>query len=194
MSDRAQSSLEAALRRHYRGKSLPAARIDEILDAGALATSRRSSVYYWFTAVAAAFVVGFVGVHTAMQHSRTQAVYREIAMNHRKQLAVEVAAPRYEQVQSGLPRLDFSVTPNPGASAVTDHVLIGGRYCSILGGLAAQLKLEDRASGEPLTLYVTPLTDGLADMAPSQAVVDGVAISTWREDARFFALARDSQP
>ena len=96
MSDREKPNLDAALRRHYRGKSLPAARIDEILGAGARTSSPRSSVYYWLTGVAAVLVVGFTGVYTAMHHSFTQAVYREVAMNHRKQLAVEVAAQQYE--------------------------------------------------------------------------------------------------
>ena len=191
MSDREKPNLDAALRRHYRGKSLPAARIDEILGAGARTSSPRSSVYYWLTGVAAVLVVGFTGVYTAMHHSFTQAVYREVAMNHRKQLAVEVAAQQYEQVQSGLGRLDFSVIPNPDAPLATDYALVGGRYCSIQGGLAAQLKLSDPASGESVTLYVTPLTDRLSEVASSQDVVDGVTIRTWRDDERFFALARD---
>jgi len=69
--------------------------------------------------------------------------------------------------------------------------LIGGRYCSIQGGLAAQLKVRSKASGKVATLYVTTLTDKLQRIKGQRVVQDNVDIHLWQQQGRFFGLATD---
>jgi anti-sigma factor RsiW len=120
----------------------------------------------------------------------TERVLAEISMNHHKRLEVEVASDQYQVVQAGLGQLDFPILPTR-KELLKNYALVGGRYCSVQGGLAAQLKVRDRVSGELLTLYVTHLTDELERIDPLDANFDGVHIRLWQENGRFFALARD---
>ena len=70
--------------------------------------------------------------------------------------------------------------------------LLGGRYCSIQGGIAAQFKLRDRESGAVRTLYATKLTPALAGIAESNSIHGDLAISLWQDDGIFYGLASDT--
>ena len=67
--------------------------------------------------------------------------------------------------------------------------MIGGRYCSIHGNLAAQVKIRARDSGRLLTLYATGLTPELANISRQETGHDDVRIKTWNEGGVFFGLA-----
>ena len=86
-------------------------------------------------------------------------------------------------------RLDFKLAPIkdlPGKFS-----LLGGRYCSIQGKLAAQLKVKDIVSGNIATLYVTTSTDKLEKIANQQVVFDNVTIRMWQDGKNFYGLATD---
>ncbi|MCY4431585.1 MAG: hypothetical protein OXC11_14500, partial [Rhodospirillales bacterium] len=71
---------------------------------------------------------------------------------------------------------------------------LGGRYCSIQGGLAAQLKLRDRGSGELYTLYANSLTPDLEADADTDIVYDYVGLTLGHRRDVFFALAGSRTP
>jgi anti-sigma factor RsiW len=134
-------------------------------------------------------LIAFVGLQNHLESSALkERVLAEVAMNHRKQLDVEFVADQYLQLQQELDRLDFSIVPK-GSALTRNYRLVGGRYCSIQGQLAAQLKVEDKMSGEWLTLYIAPLNDELQRLSSSDQTHSGVYIRLWQEDERFFALA-----
>lgn len=115
-----------------------------------------------------------------------QSVSREIAMNHRKQLNLEFSARDYAALQAQMGKLDFALAPpsNPAASSL--HV-VGARYCSIQGQLAAQIRVRDSA-GTVYTLYETRLTDKLRAVS-GEVKTEGVGIRLWSEEGLFYGLA-----
>lgn len=186
------TDLESLLKEHYSAARMRGGRVDEILGA---APSRATPSRVWYariSALAAALVVGFGFLHVHIVERDTEArVLAEIAMNHKRQLAVEVSAGDFAAVERALDRLDIAI--RPAGDLLADFDLLGGRYCSIEGGLAAQIKLSDRGTGRIHTLYATALTPALAGIADAIAVHDGVEISLWREGEVFFALAGEGR-
>jgi hypothetical protein len=184
------TDLERLVKAYYEDAELPEARIDAILaDAPPRAMPER--VWYMrIAAVAATLVIGFGFLHFYLtERDTTTRVLAEIAMNHKKQLAVEVTADTFVDIGRALERLEFDV-PRP-ERLLGGFDLLGGRYCSIHGNLAAQLKLRDPETGAVHTLYVTDLSAGLAGVAEGTANHDGVDITLWHEDEIFFGLASD---
>ncbi len=193
MNDR----LDSAIKDYYGNQTLSDETIDTILEsAGAQETAGtppRSSERVWYArlaAMAALLVFGFGIFHVwFLERDLTDRVLGEIAMNHLKELSVEIASADYAIVQDGLDQLDVSILPPEQMRQRFE--LIGGRYCSIEGGLAAQLKLRERESGQVQTLYATRMTNALEGIAPQESLHDDVRITLWSEGEVFFALAAD---
>ncbi len=199
--------LDTAIKAHYDRQELSDEKLDAILAMAARETDRpvaspaapappRSSERVWYArlaAMAAMLLLGFGLFHVWFtERDLSHRVLGEIAMNHLEELSVEVASADYAAVQGSLDQLEFSILPP--ASVRQRFELIGGRYCSIEGGLAAQLKLRDRETGQVETLYATRLTDALKGIAPQESLHDDVRISLWSEGDVFFGLAADPSP
>ena len=119
----------------------------------------------------------------------TDLAMTEIAMNHEKHLAMETISADYAVVGRQLAKLDFALRAPVGLD--NELVLLGGRYCSIQGQLAAQLKLRNDNSGQVHTLFVTPIGERLADIGEQQLLHKNIAVKLWQESDLFFALASD---
>ena len=180
--------LDEKIKTYYQSRALPADRVEGLL-ARTSAARRRPLVYLW--AGCAAVLLFGLAWWGAPATDPADRVLAEVAMNHAKRLGVEVAADQYGVLQEGLDKLDFAILPPP--DICDQYALIGGRYCSILGGLAAQLKVRHAASDELLTLYVTRSTEELRRIGAQEAVWEGVQVCMWGTDSRFFALARDRE-
>ena len=185
------SNFDERVREHYEHAALPQNRAEAILERGRGAARGRRGRLYRLAGLAAVLALGWFGIQRQLgDDSVVHGVLAEVAMNHQKQLGVEVASNRYEAVQAGLHRLDFPILPaRPGL--LENFGLLGGRYCSIRGNLAAQLKVRDRVSGRVLTLYVTPLTEALSGQVPLEREFEQVRIRMWEDSGRLFALAGD---
>lgn len=86
----------------------------------------------------------------------------EIALNHFKAKEVDFVGDSVVALQARMTGLDFTladVAPLLGP----DVRLVGGRYCSIQGVPAAQLRLET-SSGRAVTVYQARMVDALADL------------------------------
>ncbi|NKB70240.1 MAG: hypothetical protein GKR89_24480 [Candidatus Latescibacteria bacterium] len=182
------ASLDDKIKSYYQSRSLPEAQVERLLEQ--TQGKPRLQRYYWLAGCAAVLLVGLVW-WSGRGRDPADRVLAEVAMNHVKGLAVEVTADHYGALQEGLDKLDFVVLPPP--DICDQYALVGGRYCSILGGLAAQLKVRDADSDQMLTLYVTRNTDELRRIGYREAQWEGVEVSMWGADNRFFALARDRE-
>ncbi len=181
--------LDHAVRRHYDERRLADDGVERILAAGQ-SSARRSWRPVWMTGIAAMLLLGLGGLHLQQQHTNLRhAVLVEVAMNHRKDLQPEVVTNRFADAARALDRVDFEIVPT---SQIPDAELIGARYCSIQGQLAALLKLQ--VNGQRHTLYVTRASDWLTRLVPLEATHDGADIRLWAEEGRFYALAADSSP
>ncbi len=133
--------------------------------------------------ISAGFWVRMAGLPDAVDY-----VAAEVAMNHNKHLAAEVATQDVRQLAGQLDKLDFSLSL-PASVNTTAYTLLGGRYCSLHYQLAAQLKLKRVDDGKILTLYVTrPIHAVRSHRLPALKVVDGVQVRLWCEKGLFFGL------
>jgi len=111
----------------------------------------------------------------------------EIALNHKKQLAVEFLAARYADLRAQMDKLDFALAAPQRVEAL-ELKITGARYCSIQGHLAMSIKLEDN-NGKRNTLYERSLMDMPPVDSDEQYTIDDVLIRQWHEADLFVGLA-----
>lgn len=138
-------------------------------------------------AVAAVLIIGFIFFNQHQTHNQlNHRIIAEIAMNHNKQLNAEIVTNNYDDLQKQMDRIDFQIY---SPTIPQDHVLLGGRYCSIQGELATQLKLQDKKTGDVTTLYVTHLAKHLQEVQEQTATHNNTTIRLWKTSDRFFGHA-----
>jgi anti-sigma factor RsiW len=137
---------------------------------------------------AAIMILILVADHEEHQRAIGRAVCAEVVMNHMKHSPLEIISSRYSEVQAALSRLNFSIMP-ANSTILETYRLMGGRYCSIQGVPAAQLRVRDIRSGEECTLYAVKAAGKLQDITPTVDSMDGIRVEVWRQDDVLFALA-----
>jgi len=202
--------LDKSIKNHYLDKRLSADALDRMLDKGHQIAQEKSSeksgvdgffrasgltrlaVRQWRASLVAVFLFMMVVVAQSYYFQRgvSDMVLAEIAMNHNKHLDVEFPYNDYESLRVAMNRLDFSLIAP--VSLPPNFVLVGGRYCSIQGKLAAQLKVKNSDTGDVSTLYVTALTDKLKKIDAERVVYDNVSIKLWQDQGHFYGLATDA--
>ncbi len=190
---------------HYASQALDPAQLEGLKrivaeadrEHGLVEPARRWHARHWLS-VAAAVVLLLVSGVTLQRlladragagdpAALSAAIVREIARNHRDGLAIQFPASGYAKLREGMGRLDFALRA-PSLPEAAGLSMIGGRYCSIRGQVAAQIKLED-AQGRPSTLYQTRFAEGLEKVVESEHHLEGLRIRLWREGGLFFGLA-----
>jgi anti-sigma factor RsiW len=103
--------------------------------------------------VAAAFILAFTTLSTqlAQPNGVRQQIAHEVLTNHLKIKALDVETGSMRHIQTFFDRLDFEprMSAQLGENELT---LIGGRYCTIQGAIAAQLKFKT-PEGRIVTYY-----------------------------------------
>jgi len=84
-------------------------------------------------------------------------------------------------------KLDFALF-EPAAVKDRHLELVGGRYCTMSGCIAVQLKLNC-PKGREYTLYVVRLEGPLDRVPNSRMEIDGVAVQLWKERGVLLGLA-----
>ncbi|MEM7249364.1 MAG: hypothetical protein AAF533_28885 [Acidobacteriota bacterium] len=184
MSD---ANLQDQLSRHYAQRVAESGAVDRLrasLEAEAARTPPRSRRRHWLALAAAAAAVLLTLV--VLPRLRSPDVVGEIAYNHRKDSTITFVTSSIAELQASLPELDFELQALNGPAASLS--LVGGRYCSIDGAIAAQLRLEDGA-GRHYTCYQTRRKPRLEDQTDQDTRVDGVRVRTWSSQDLFFGLA-----
>ena len=129
-------------------------------------------------------------------HEPAIAVAEEVAINHLKRRPLEVRGDRLAALAGYFDALGFRLvdTRRPALGAQ----LLGGRYCSVQGVTAAQLRRRDPA-GRTQTLYQVPydaarfgvLPDVGRGETPRSLQVHGLNVDLWVERGLLFALTRE---
>lgn len=203
-----QPTLGDDLRRLYGDKQLEDTRLRQLLAMADVAEEsvpapgnprsgrHRLGQRVWMTVLASAALVALLVVPWMRSTWQSQGamdelasrVAEEIAMNHSKGLDVEYATGDLAELRRHMHKLDFALVESRRLQE-RGLTLVGGRYCSIQGRLAAQLSLQT-ATGDPVTLYQTALVDDLAVLPEHPEGTRGVRIELWNEEGVFFGLAR----
>ncbi|MEM9290479.1 MAG: hypothetical protein AAGD01_02240 [Acidobacteriota bacterium] len=185
-----RQSIDDQVRAFYLEQEMPQDRVEQILQR--TAELRRARQRRWLALAATIVLVVAGGLwlrHWTATEALADRVVAEVAMNHRKDLGVEVSAADYDQLQPALDKLPFAILP-PATERAEGYRLLGGRYCSIQAQLAAQLKIRDPQTGRTATLYVTELSPQLQSLPGKQRTADEVTVDIWAQDGLLYALAQ----
>ncbi|MEE1674899.1 hypothetical protein SNR37_000219 [Agarivorans aestuarii] len=145
------------------------------------------SQWAWATAVSCVLAVTvYLAFFAGINYS---AISKEIAYNHNSQMQMEVMSSSINDIQKHLNRLDFKLIQSQRLDK-EKWELIGGRYCSIDGRIAAQLKVRNRQSLQIHTFYQAKLPEEWLNITKKKELeVDGVKVKVWQEKGLLIGLA-----
>jgi len=161
-----------------------------------------SDIKFRWIAVAAVFFIALGNVlyfSLSPELALEQRIGSEVAENHINLKPLEIQTSSIKDIRGFLSKLDFlpieSVLLKGGTKS-----LIGGRYCSIQGVRAAQLRLKDSNTGQIQSLYETVydpnVFSNLPELKEGQKPVTvyskGLAVDIWVEKGLLFALTRET--
>jgi hypothetical protein len=186
--------IDRLLRDHYRALSAPEAVRQRLvaLTADRAAQRQRQRRLAWSgLATAALLLIAFTWwTLSAPRYAGAHEIAASVAAHHRQRQASAVQAGRIQDIAQGLPRLDFALRL-PQRDGLPEWRLDGGRYCSIAGNIAAQLRLTDVHGGQ-YTLYVSRAAGAVAAIDDFASSIDRVTVRIWRERDLTFACATDA--
>lgn len=136
--------------------------------------------------LAVSFFISSGNIH----NEHTQRTFREVAMNHTTRLEPEFRGENLAMLDNSMQQLPFTLTLP--SSIDKAYELVGSRYCSLGGELAAHVRLKHAESGKSMSLFVTSNGAALEDVQPQQTNLEGINVELWREGGLFFALAQRS--
>jgi len=128
------------------------------------------------------------------QQELIYAIASEVSYNHLKFKPLEVTSTQLSDVTQYFKKLDFNPLGSVQVTALSSR-LVGGRYCSIQGNIAAQLRMQDE-KGAISTLFESRFNaedfDFLPKLedqeAPISVHVDGQRVKLWVEKGLVMAL------
>lgn len=137
-----------------------------------------------------AWMVNGLSDHRSFQPEITAAISREIEMNHSKKFRIEFEEHTLAGLAKQMDKLDFPLLMP--ASLEKSMSILGARYCSIRGRIAAQIQMVD-SNGRYCTLYQTKLVEPLTSIEKTRIYLDNVEYLLWHEKGVFFGFAGPSE-
>lgn len=140
-------------------------------------------------AISTSFILALFFIFNIYQGDVETRITKEVQYNHAKKMPSEVLTDDYLVINEALDRLNFEVKQStilPGTIQ-----LVGARYCSIQGKIAAQIQLENSINGKRYTLYQFRLSGQKVIPKESEINHKGVIVKIWKEGDLGFALAVD---
>ncbi|MBI4237551.1 MAG: hypothetical protein HY696_03925 [Deltaproteobacteria bacterium] len=155
---------------------------------------RRVSVA--FVSVVAFLVIGVIGTLAWWQpwnrSTSISSLASEIAYHHNKQMVMEIESPSTSAVRAYLSKLDFPLIESERFPS-TDWELVGGRYCSLKGHIAAQLRIRNKNSGKNVTFYQLLMPKEMPDLDGTFEVFEqGVRVELWKERGLLLGTAQEN--
>ncbi|WP_096084774.1 hypothetical protein [Agaribacterium haliotis] len=161
-----------------------------------------------FFGAAAVFVIVFALFFylNSQPENLHRAIAREVVSNHLKLKPLDLTSSDWSKVRGFFTLLDFSPSNSKNIQQRSSLQLLGGRYCSIRGEQAAQLRYtqsaditadssdqSDASSANVATLYQAAYDSQLFGAIPKRgdAVVvqeRGLQVSMWQENALLMVL------
>ena len=176
--------LKDALKKEFEGKRLDPAQLAKLQGIQQKPKPySRPRLISWLSVAAAVFITStlFLIDRTSLDEK----IATEVAYNYHKQMEPEVHSADLSEIQAGLPRLGFTLV---ASNQLKGWKVLGGRYCSIQGRVAAQLKVQNQETGAVHTLYQVPLQEGW-EIEPFQTEKDGIVVRTWVEKGLLLSIA-----
>ena len=129
------------------------------------------------------------------KESMLQLIANEVVKNHLNLKPLEVHTNNLDSLIHYFTQIDFLLRPSREVKNFKTN-LLGGRYCSLQGITAAQLRLKNQPNSKTDTLYQTeyrkevfgPLPDIDRKQAPAIAWARGIKVKVWVEKGVLFAV------
>jgi len=118
----------------------------------------------------------------------TDVVLREAALNHSSKLQMDAEGESLAELQNKLQELPFDIEL-PESELFQQLALVGGRYCTISGNLAAHIKLANPETSEQYSLFLTPVAENLKTLESHRDELFGVDVKLWQEKNVVYAFA-----
>ena len=157
----------------------------------------RFSIYpLAFAGAVAAFLLAFLLAPMIIEQGDVrERIAMEVASNHIKLKPLEIETSSIEGIRDYFKKLDF-LPVNSRLVSEAGLELIGGRYCSLQGITAAQLRLKKPGSDVVQTLYQTEYRKDIFENMPQleegeepvDIYVKGIKIKIWVEKGLLFAI------
>lgn len=197
-------SLKHSVQQHLDKKSLSSRQLNQLLIMQTQDTKPNSKPYfsaYKIPAIASVLILSiglnFYFTNTAYFSTQSieQRIATEVAGNHLKLKPLEVSVNTIQDITDYFKLLDFSPI-SPALHPLSKQSLLGGRYCSIQGVTALQLRVINNETHKVQSLYETQYDKqvfknfpNLAKGSPPLSIyVKGVKVEMWVEKDLLFAL------
>ena len=192
--------LKQSVREHLQSNTLTDKQLQQLESLSRQATPeivRRYSIYpLAFAGAVAAFLLAFLLAPMIIeQGDMRERIAMEVATNHIKLKPLEIETSNIEGIRDYFKKLDF-LPVNSRLVSEAGFELIGGRYCSLQGITAAQLRVKKPGSDVVQTLYQTEYRKDIFEAMPlleeGEEPVDihvkGIKIKIWVEKGLLFAI------
>ena len=184
-------NIKSALQEHYQNLELNQSQLDSLQKTmGSKNTSARKwrLIHTQLTTLAAVVLFG-VFIAYSDWNNIDRRVVKEVAYNHVKSGELGIKTTALAEVQAKLTRLNFQIIKS--SFVPSNMSLVGGKYCSIQGIEAAQLKYMDHKAGKAMTLYQVSMDHPqFKQIKPHQIKeINGVRVKIWQEKGLLVASA-----
>lgn len=181
-------TLKKSIQEYYQSHRLSGEQLDQLREASGKGFVLRR--YPVAVPALCGFLLALVGSFLFFSKEKAPLMDRitvEVVYNHNKNMPSEVLTSSYQELNEALDRLGFQVRESQRLKE--RYALVGGRYCSIQGKIAAQLKLRPRVGKDAQVYTLYQFKKG--DMAGilHQAHHQSTRVEIWSEGEMGFALA-----
>ena len=186
--------LKTSVKNYVESKQLSEQQLHNLMEL--VGTTKKFPI--WPRAVAAiviiAIAIGFWQVNNRNLAEVSLMIAEEVVHNHLKMKPLEVTSHSLQDLRVYFSQLDFPLRDS-NIIAGGNLNLLGGRYCSIQGITAAQLRLRDEKTGDLETVYQAPYNKELfrelpnlqEGQTPVRHFINGIGVDIWVEKGILFA-------
>lgn len=180
-------TLDKHIRAHYEATSLEKDQLHRIMNSGS-AERRVFRVLSGAIAAGVLLLASLAVHHQTSIGERADRTLREAALNHSTRLDLEFTSDQINTLNQQMALLPFTISLP--ASLDSSYKIVGTRYCTINGKLAAHVKLLDSSSSNAVSIFMTNVDEDLEHLDNKQRMIDGLDVRLWRERGLFYAMAQ----
>lgn len=154
--------------------------------------SKKHPALYGMIAVSLAIflLIGYLWKSSSSQMNLAT-LPKEIAYHHNKKMDSEIKTNSYSEMKVFLTKLDFNLIQSTRLPS-DDWELLGGRYCSLQGRLAAQIKIKNKKNNKTYTLYQLARPENMSQSTTLfEGYSEGAKIKIWSENDLLLGIAGD---
>jgi hypothetical protein len=199
-----KQSLKHSVQQHLNKKSLSTKQLNELLVLQEIHHKQPKKTYFVWYKMATVASILMISVVLSLYFTNTtyfstqtieQRIAEEVAGNHLKLKPLEISANTMQGISGYFKQLNF-LPVSPTLLTLSKQTLLGGRYCSIQGVTALQLRMMNNKTNKVQSLYETeynklvfkdfPKTG--EGSPPLTVYVKGLKVDMWVEKDILFAL------